>query len=167
MSPDVWVSQIGGRARKHEWLLYIGSVRDNAIGMPVDGDFGGAFGANRLAMLTHRSSVADFFHRPTSSSPSNQAGRMPTGWSQRMMTGSRSNIYCRRKNRHPGGQCCAYFLACWLRVQGLFKILRWNSWFEVVARARQWKDTQLVAKFCFGHRWTGTVRQDNIYMRVD
>ncbi|MEC7722032.1 MAG: hypothetical protein VX676_04525, partial [Pseudomonadota bacterium] len=42
-----------------------------------------------------------------------------------------------------------------------------KSGFEVVARARQWKDTQVVAKFCFSHRWTGAALQYNISLRVD
>ena len=37
---------------------------DKAFSLPVDGDFGAAFGATWLAMLTDRSSVADFCHRP-------------------------------------------------------------------------------------------------------
>ena len=36
---------------------------EKAIGLPADGDFGTAFGANWLAMLTDRSSVADVCHR--------------------------------------------------------------------------------------------------------
>ena len=37
---------------------------DKVIGLSADGDFGAAFGSTWLAMLTNRSGVADFYHRP-------------------------------------------------------------------------------------------------------
>jgi hypothetical protein len=62
---------------------------DKAIGLPADGNFGAAFGATWLTMLTDRSSIADFCHRPDikftiepSGAPANRLKPARDDWQQ-------------------------------------------------------------------------------------
>ena len=55
---------LGGGSRSEYWLKAIATTLDMPIHVPVAGDFGGAFGAARLAMLATGGSVWDVVSRP-------------------------------------------------------------------------------------------------------
>ena len=55
---------VGGGARSDYWLALMASVLDTEITRPVAGDYGGAFGAARLAMMAHSGGGAELAPAP-------------------------------------------------------------------------------------------------------
>ncbi|MEM9229365.1 MAG: xylulokinase [Pseudomonadota bacterium] len=59
------LTAVGGGSRSDYWLAAIATALNHPVDVPVGGDFGGAFGAARLAMMAATDQGADLAVRPT------------------------------------------------------------------------------------------------------